>query len=434
MRTIACLLLALASFPIFSQEVEEGPEFLRSVQSVRTDDILWPDEGYFYAFPVDTTELRNLKFSGTLGLVFDDNVFRLDDDEDPEVELGESGESDTIRQIGVGVRYDLPVSRQIFSLEARADNFDYNRFGVLDHTAYQFGGNWNYQAGPDLSGDLGYRRAQSLTSFNEVQNRQRDLITRDRLFLFANYRVFPRLQVRGGLAADYVDHSANNRQGLNQDIKTQIVGVDYVSTRENTIGAQVQFKQGEFDEREAVIGSTVDNEYDEYEISAVTGWQFAPKTRFDGRIGYTNREHDDVSERDFSGITYRGTLAWAPSSKILVDGALYREIASVEDLIASFVLAEGITAGIAWAPTIKIVLQARAIYEDREYEGDPGFFFGGLEQRDDTFRGARFSAGYRLARFLDVIAAYEHGRRSSNRNNADYDFNLFSINAGIRFQ
>ncbi|MGH8934222.1 MAG: hypothetical protein ACRDZO_27195, partial [Egibacteraceae bacterium] len=356
-------MLALASLPALSQEEEQVIEFLRTVP---TGDILWPDEGYFYAYPVDTTELRNLKFSGTVGLVFDDNVFRLDDDESPEALLGESGRSDTIRQVGVGVRYDLPVSRQTFTLEGRADNYDYNRFDELNHTAYLFGGNWNYQAGPDLNGDLGYRRTQRLTSFNEVFQQERDLITHDRAYLAGNYRIFPRLQVRGGLAGDRIDHSNDSRRALDQRITTEIIGVDYVSIRENTLGAQLQLKQGSFPNNEVLGGVAIDNEYDEYEISAVTGWQFAPKTRFDGRLGYTDREHDEISDRDFSGITYRGTLAWAPFPKILVDGALYREIASVEDLIASFVLTEGFTAGIAWAPTIKIVLQARALHEDRE--------------------------------------------------------------------
>ncbi|MGH8771418.1 MAG: XrtB/PEP-CTERM-associated polysaccharide biosynthesis outer membrane protein EpsL [Burkholderiales bacterium] len=433
MRTLAFLMLVLASLPLLAQEEEELalPESLRRVP---TDSVLWPDEGYFYAYPVDTTELRNLKFSGTVGLVYDDNVFRLDDNESAQALLGESGRSDTIRQVGVGLRYDLPVSRQTFTLEARADNYDYDRFDELSHTAYLFGGNWSYQAGPDLSGDLGYRRTQHLTSFNEVQAQVRDLITRDRGYFAANYRVYPRLQVRGALEADRIDHDADTRRALDQRILTETFGVDYVSIRENTIGVQLQLKQGEFPNREVVAGTTVDNEYDEYEISAVTGWQFAPKTRFDGRLGYTDREHDQISQRDFSGITYRGTLAWAPTAKTLVDGALYREIASVEDLIASFVLTEGVTAGIAWAPTIKIVLQARAIYEDREYEGDPGLFLGTAQQRDETFRGLRLVAGYRATRAIDVSAAYEHGNRSSNIINNDYDYDLFSINVGLRVQ
>ncbi|MGH9955768.1 MAG: XrtB/PEP-CTERM-associated polysaccharide biosynthesis outer membrane protein EpsL [Pyrinomonadaceae bacterium] len=430
MRTLAFMMLALASLPLLAQEEDELalPESLRMVP---TDSILWPDEGYFYGYPFDTTELRNLKFSGTLGLVYDDNVLRLDDNERV---VGESGRSDTIRQVGAGLRYDLPVSRQTFTLEGRADNYDYNRFDELNHTAYLVGGNWNYQAGPDLSGDLGYRRTQRLTSFNEDIGQVRDLITHDRGYLAANYRMYPRLQVRGALEADRIDHDEDTRRALDQRILTETFGVDYVSIRENTIGVQLQLKQGEFPNRQVVAGSTIDNEYDEYEISAVTGWQFAPKTRFDGRLGYTDREHDQISQRDFSGITYRGTFAWAPTAKTLVDGALYREIASVEDLIASFVLTEGVTAGVAWAPTIKIVLQARAIYEDREYEGDPGLFFGTAQQRDETFRGLRLAAGYRPGRAIDVTAAYEHGSRSSNLINGDYDYDLFSINVGLRIQ
>ncbi|MGH8730029.1 MAG: hypothetical protein ACREV9_18130, partial [Burkholderiales bacterium] len=66
--------------------------------------------------------------------------------------------------------------------------------------------------------------------------------------------------------------------------------------------------------------------------------------------------------------------------------------------------------------------------------GDPGLFFGGARSRDDEFNGIRLTAGYRPTRVIDVTGSYETGRRSSNLDNADYDYDLISINVGIRVQ
>lgn len=88
-----------------------------------------------------------------------------------------------------------------------------------------------------------------------------------------------------------------------------------------------------------------------------------------------------------------GMLGYVPSAKTRLDLAVYREISSVSDLIASYVLTEGVSFGAAWAPTVKIHLQAKLLYEDREYEGDPGFVLRVNQQRDDQVYGARLTAG-----------------------------------------
>lgn len=291
------------------------------------------------------------------------------------------------------MKWDFPVSRQLFTLDARADNYDFNRFSFLDHTAYDLGANWKYQAGPLVSGDLGYRRSRRLTSFNEVQERIKDLITRDYAYVSGGYQFHPRFRARGQVTDDLYNHRASSREVLDARITTETIGLDYLTPSENTLGLQLQLEQGSYPNRQVVAGSTVDNKYDEYELSAVVGWQLAPKTRFDARLSYTDRNHDQVPQRDFSGATYRAGIGYAPSAKILLDLAGYRELTIVEDLIASAVLTEGVVFGAAWAPTIKTILQGKLFYENREYEGDPGFVLGVNQQRDDEVPQAARKAG-----------------------------------------
>ena len=75
------------------------------------------------------------------------------------------------------------------------------------------------------------------------------------------------------------------------------------------------------------------------------------------------------------------------------------EIGTLEQAAASYVLATGASIGPSWAPTSKLVFELKAVYERREYAGDPGPAFNvfpgapGVE-REDTFNGIRIAAGY----------------------------------------
>jgi hypothetical protein len=182
-----------------------------------------------------------------------------------------------------------------------------------------------------------------------------------------------------------------------------------------------------------VAGSPVDNQYDEIETSAVAQWNVTGKSRIDARLGYTSRKHDQVSQRDFQGITGRLNYDWTIAAKTLLNMALWREIRSIEDVDASYVLSQGFSVGPAWAPTSKLVLQAKLLREKRDFEGDPGFVLTASPQREDTFRGARLSAGYTPLRNVELSLSLEKGDRSSNIAGRDYDYNAVNANAKFSF-
>ena len=144
---------------------------------------------------------------------------------------------------------------------------------------------------------------------------------------------------------------------------------------------------------EVVAGSLVDNSYTELEGSVVAHWVATGKSTLDGRVGYTARRHDQVPERDFDGATGRLAYGWFIGAKTLLDFSAWREIQSTEDVSASYILAQGWGIGPAWAPTVKLVFQAKYVREDRDYRGDPGIALSGTPEREDTFRGIAVAAG-----------------------------------------
>ncbi|MNC85810.1 hypothetical protein D3C83_14240 [compost metagenome] len=112
---------------------------------------------------------------------------------------------------------------------------------------------------------------------------------------------------------------------------------------------------------------------------------------------------------------------------------MWREIRSIEDVAANYVLSEGWGLGPAWAPTSKLVFQAKYVREDRDYKGDPGFVLTGGQEREDEFRGINLAAGYAPRRNLQFAIAVERGVRDSNIFGKNYDYNAVSANARLRF-
>lgn len=393
MRNFNIAVVLLACFPAWAWAFQT------------TDDITWPQDGRYPAYPAEEPDGRRIQFSVSGGLYRDNNLFRLSDSVNPQTVLGTSEKSDTVYRLGAGFKADLPISRQRLLLDAQVDYYDYDRFGALDHAAYRAGAAWKWQAGSQLSGDVGYARRRYLASLAEIQAPIRDLVTQDHLFARGGFLVTPRWRVRGGLDWQKYDHGEATRNALDSRIAAGTVGLDYVTPSNNSIGGQVKYSEGNHPNRELVAGSLVDNQYRETETSLVARWMVTGKSTFDARIGYTSRKHDQVPQRDFDGMTGRLSYDWLPGAKTLLNFALWREIRSYEDVSASYVLSKGASFGPSWAPTEKIVLQGRLVYEKRNFEGDPGFILTAGPQRQDSFHGLRLSAGYSPRRNIELAIA-----------------------------
>lgn len=395
-----------------------------------TEDILWPEEGSFPAYPKEPDE-RRVEFSLSGGLHHDSNLFRLSDSANARTAIGRSDKSANVARVGIGLKANLPVSQQRLLIDASIDDYKYEHFGLLNHVAYRAGAAWKWQLERQWSGEVGYQRQHYLSSLAEIQ--AKDMISVDHAFANAGYLLTPRWRIRGGFDWFKYNHGDVTRTTLDNRTTSATAGLDYLTLAGNSIGGQFKYTTGEFPKREFVAASFVDNEFNETETSMVAHWMPTGKSTLDGRLGYTRRTHSQLSQRDFSGVTGRLSYDWTPGAKTLLNFALWREIRSIEDTSASFILSRGASFGPGWAPTSKLVLQAKLIYEKRNFEGDPGFVLLAGPQREDIFRGLRLAAGYAPRRNIELAVAAERGERGSNVFGRDYNYNAFSANAKLRF-
>lgn len=396
------------------------------------DTVRWPDDGRFPAYSPEPDE-RKLRLYVFGGMDRDSNLFRLSDTANVQSVLGTTEKSDTVVRAGVGLKADLPISRQRLLFDLRGEQLDYRRFDLLDHSEYRGSGTWRWAAGNRWSGEIGAGSRRFLANLGELQAPVKDLVTENRVFAGGGYLLTPRWKVRGLLDWTDWEHSEPTREALDARVAGATVGLDYVTPPGNFIGGQVRLSEGDYPNRQPVAGSLVSNQYQEVESSAVLHWIVTGKSTFDARVGYTSRRHDEVSQRDFDGATGRLNYDWFVAAKTLLNFSVWRELRSAEDISASYVVSEGWGLGPAWAPTSKLVFQAKYIREDRDYRGDPNFVASGAPPRDDTFRGVSLTAGYAPRRNLQFLLGAESGERESNLVGVDYDYTVVSANARVSF-
>ena len=185
--------------------------------------------------------------------------------------------------------------------------------------------------------------------------------------------------------------------------------------RSGAIGVEARTTEGIARVTEVVGALPVDNDYEEREVAAVLTYLPSPALRLAGRLGHTEREYEQLPQRNFDGGTGRLDAEWLPGNKTALGLTVYRAPRSIVDIGASHVLVDGVSFGPRWAPTAKLVFGARILREEREYQGEPAAALGLVPVREEVLRALRFTAGWEPYRHHQVSAAYENGERDSNR-------------------
>jgi hypothetical protein len=380
------------------------------------DTLPWPSRGAFPAYPREEDRPTDLWVQG--GVRREDNALR--------VETGR--QSDTIMRFGAGVRHEQRViGRQRLRLEARGDLYNYDRFNSLDHFAYSALGNWLWEIGNELSGSIIVGAERRQADIGETLTERLDLVTATRAEATAGYLVTPSFRVRGGLAGARTDRSAA------RETETRAVSVvaaaEYVTPLANAVGLEYRTTNGEvpISEFVAPLGSFVDNDYRERELSLVATYALGAQLRTGLRLGRTWRDYDQLSGRDFEGNTGRVLVDWVPGNKTILGFEAYREPRSVVEVGASHLFLKGVAFGPRWAATNKLVLSARLVRERRIFEGDPAVTAGGA-LRDELATLLRFAVGWEPQRFWQVGVSLDRGERESNIAGRDYQFTAVTAN------
>lgn len=376
----------------------------------------WPSAALAAFDPTDVVQIQ-----ASVGYSHDNNLFRLPDLDPRFFGINPDNKADKALIKGVGLKFDKLVSRQRLIAEANLNETTYDKNTNLDF----FGGDgrvaWMWQVGNLWSGEASYRKRRTLGGFADFQQNVQDLIDTDTYTLTGGYQLHPRWRIAAELIEIDSIHSAPVRQTLDYNAHSAGLQLTYRTPAENSIGLQVRRTDRSYPNRATAGLVTIDNGHRESRLNAVAVWRFSGALRLDAQFGHVDVQHDRLSQRDFSGVTWRAAATWDPTGKLRVNLNGSKDIRLYEDIATSYIVVNSVGLSPVYAITSKLFVQGDFNYEKRDYRGDPGFFLG-LTNREDNNRLARLTLNYSPIRNLDLSLSYETGDRKSTSNLNSFEY------------
>lgn len=373
--------------------------------------------------PFGSAQARNgdtLQLFLTYSLSQDSNIYRTASNE----------QSDVYHMLGAGLLFDWKQSRQQITGRLSANTTRFAEQSELDFDGYDGQAQWNWQLGNRLSGQLGYAASRSLGSFVDYTGGLvPNTVDRSRKFVNGSYLFHPRWRVNGMLDSDTLEYGAVSQQASNRTLDAGEIGVDYLTPKGSRLGLFARKTDGKYPNRQVVLLSTVDNSFEQQDFGLRAYWAYDGKLTLSGRAGQTRRKHDEVPERDFTGITGRIDATWKVTEKLRIGSAIYRDIGAVDDVYANYSVNDGIRFTPSWQISSRFQLDAKAYVERRSFEGDP--FLIGIEREDDA-HGFGLTLSYQPRDWANLGVSWESGSRESNLEN-DYSYQFFSLSAQLVF-
>ena len=365
-------------------------------------------------------------------VTYDDNVFRISSRADPVAALGTPSKGDTYTTTSPGFNFDIPLSRQRFVGGVKWNYTRYNRFTVLDFDGHEGRAVWRWQAGNDLSGQVGYSETLALES---LANSRAGVLTgtpnsleTQRAFFDATYEATPRWRLRGEASRLDQDNSLAARKVNNIIIEGGGLAVSYVTPAKNQVGLGARVEEGRYPNRPDLAANPFVDAYRQHNVDVIADYTITAHSRVNARAGWVSRSYEQLSQSDFQEGTYRFTYEWQPTAKLGVSAIARREISPLDDTYSSFVLLTGVALNPTLRLTEKLSAAVNLDYSSRDYLVDPSLLV--VPSRTDWVRTAALKFSYRPLRSLTVEMTLLYQTRSSTFPLADYEDT--AANLGVR--
>lgn len=382
-----------------------------------------------------------LTFSASQGFRHESNLLRLPSGLSPSAVTGgaATSRSDLVSQTRAGVDFDGNYSLQRVRADASVTAERFRENSIYDNNGYNAGAIWDAIYGRQWYGQALVRVNRSLASFGDNRSPERNVVSDEFLRLQAGYRFTPAWSAIGAFDLRSRDYSARLYDGLD----TRVAGTELGARWEPLSGADWRFlwrhAEGRYPNRQVFdalgnrLPTSVDNEYAEDRFFTRFGMEPSDKTRLQGDVGYTNRRYDNLSERDFGGITFGAEYTLRPNELLQLRGYARRDLGSSETLISSYVDSRVVGIGTNVWLTGKTSLQMQAEHRREEFGGDPGYLLFRMDQREDRLGVLSGSLTYEVSRKIFLSALLRFEKRDSNYAQFDFNARTFGVNAEIRY-
>lgn len=380
----------------------------------------------------DQADAFNFTVGGTRSR--DDNIFRLSANTNTQAVIGGSERGDTISSQFVSGSFNKQVGRQQLSVDLNLTDTRYDRFTFLDYKGGSAKGAFNWRLTDILSGAIGKTRTRSLYGFGDFRSPVQNIVTSDSEYANLDLWIDPDWHLEGGLRRN----TAKNGSALNRssDSVTDIVtaGVRYTPSSGSTVLLRAITTEGKYPNLVFVSGSQTDNSYSQKDVGFDLSWLASGQSRFTATLNQTSREHRNVKERDFTGVTGGAGWEWVPSGATSMQLRWRRDLGGIGgDPLASYIVTDVATLRLTWTPTAKLMVSAVYEQRNRNYAGDPVAILDKLEKRRDRQEMLNLGLSYQLDSSVLLSANLVRDQRQSNYAGMPYLATTRSLSAQFSF-
>lgn len=380
----------------------------------------------------DQADAFNFSVGGTRS--HDDNVFRLSSTTNAQAVIGSSERGDTINSQFVSGSFNKLVGRQQLSVDLNLTDTRYDRFTFLDYKGGSAKGAFNWRLTDIVSGSIGKTRTRNLYGFGDFRSPVQNIVTTDSEYANLDLWLDPDWHLEGSLRRN----TAKNGSALNRssDSTTDIVttGVRYTPRSGSSVLLRAITTEGKYPNLVFVSGSQTDNSYSQKDIGFDFSWLATGQSRFTGTLNQTSREHRNVKERDFTGVTGGAGWEWMPTGATSMLLRWRRDLGGIGgDPLASYIVTDVTTLRLNWTPTAKLMVSAVYEQRDRNYAGDPVAILDRLEKRRDRQEMLNLGVSYQLDSSLLLSANLVRDQRQSNYAGMPYLATTRSLTAQFSF-
>lgn len=355
----------------------------------------------------------------SLGLAYDSNIYRLDDDAPT---IGDTM-ADEYGTLAAGFDTHFERALQGYDLSAEISRTMFNEHDELDYTGSKAHAVWHWVASEAIKGDLGVRHRRSLRDFANQATFDRFKDMRMENAVFASGDVSLPNNLGFGLRAELADVSFSETERL--DLKRTIVGGDvgYTSASGSRVSLDAEYAMGRYD-------NTPASDFDEYTIGPKVQWKLGARTAVEAMLGYSARDYDDPTRNDYDGVTGHVSVTMEHDGRNQLTASVYRELSTLGDEIADFAVVDGIKVEPSFRVREGLDLRVVAGYEKRDFDRDPSADVIPLpinaDRTDDVYTAGAF-LDWQIHRNIKISIGADMQRRDSTRALQDYDFNRFQI-------
>jgi len=386
-------------------------------------------ESVAYGADADLDKLLGIELTLGLRELYDDNLYRLPETNDPRA-LRE----DYIHRVSAGLDGNWQWSRQKVLLNLLAADNVYQRNDRLDNTSGHGRVAWEWRAGNAWSGALGADFNRMLASFSNTRFIGKDMLDTAATSASLGFRLGPSWSLKAAGRRASTEHSASERRFDNFQTDSISVGLHFKTSSESEIALDVRRTEGHFDRALNLAGQLFDRDYEDESINLEVSQIYSPRTRLELNAGYLSREYGDVALADIGKGSFAGPigdllLQWQASNKIALNLNGWRHLRAYLDAESDYFVSEGVGVAPTWGPSDKVSVALELGYETQDYLGASVDLPSSA--RVDRVRSGKLQIGYRPLRKLHFDLTVGIEERESNRVLLEYESRMASV--GVRW-